>query len=397
MKKKIYSGWLVVIGAVLLQLCIGAIYSWSLFNEPLIVKFGWDKTAVVLTYSISIFAFAFSTIFSGRLQDRLGPRIVAAIGGLLYGGGLALSSTATSIIQLYIYYGLIAGAGVGFVYVCPISTCVKWFPDRKGFITGIAVGAFGLGSLVFKSIIQALIAALGVSMTFLTLGTIYFILIEAGAQLLALPSEGHGVSGRSGNMDIMNNNFTAAEMLKTKVFYLIWTIYLFGTISGLLVIGHANDIGVNMAGLNPASAANAVSIIALFNAAGRLTWGILYDRLGRRKVIFSMFILTASGMIGLSVLTLNFLTFFLCLATIAFSFGGFLSVMPTLTGEFYGIANLGANYGFVYQAYGLAAIIGSVTAANIGEFKSTFILAAVLSLLGAVMTISVKKPVKAVP
>lgn len=131
MTKNTMNRWFVVLGAILVQLAIGAIYSWSLFNQPLMDKFGWQKNEVVLTFSIAVFVFAFSTIFSGRLQDKIGPKIVATVGGLLYGGGLILASTATSIMQLYIYYGIIVGAGVGFAYVCPLSTCVKWFPEKK--------------------------------------------------------------------------------------------------------------------------------------------------------------------------------------------------------------------------------------------------------------------------
>lgn len=153
-KQKSVNRWSVVFGAVLLQVCLGAIYSWSLFNQPLMDKYGWTNEQVVMTYSIAIFVFAFSTIFSGRLQDKIGPRKVATIGGILYGGGLILASFSKSLPGLYFFYGVLGGAGVGFAYVCPLSTCLKWFPEKKGFITGIAVGAFGGGSLVFKSLIQ---------------------------------------------------------------------------------------------------------------------------------------------------------------------------------------------------------------------------------------------------
>jgi OFA family oxalate/formate antiporter-like MFS transporter len=151
--RKSFKSYGVLMGAVLIQLCIGGIYTWSLFNQPLADAFGWNKSDVFLTYSIAIFVFAFATLFAGRLQDRFGPRLVATIGISLYSGGLMLTSLASELWQLYITYGIIAGAGVGFVYVCPLSTLVKWFPKRKGMITGVAVGAFGLGSLVFKSAI----------------------------------------------------------------------------------------------------------------------------------------------------------------------------------------------------------------------------------------------------
>ncbi|SDK94454.1 L-lactate MFS transporter [Natronincola ferrireducens] len=390
-KSNTTNRWFVVLGAVLLQICIGSIYSWSLFNQPLMDKFGWGNNEVVLTFSIAVFMFAVSTILSGRLQDRIGPKIVAIIGGVLYGAGLLLSSTATSIFQLYIYYGVLAGCGVGFVYVCPLSTCVKWFPERKGFITGIAVGAFGLGSLIFKNVIQFFLATQGVSGTFYYLGIIYFILVLIGAQFLKLP-DNYSTSQQKSNNSMDDCNYKVGEMMKTKSFYLLWVMYLFGCMSGLLVIGLAQDIGVQLANLEVSVAANAVAMIALFNAAGRLIWGMLSDKIGRIKVVFMMFTITAVAMIAMSIISLNFLTFFICLAGIAFCFGGFLAVFPTITGEFYGMKNLGANYGIIYQAYGIAALVGPVIVANAGGLKPTFIIAAILAVIGAGMTFMVKPP-----
>ncbi len=382
--------WYVVFGSVLLQMCIGAIYTWSLFNQSLIDKFGFESKDVVLTYSLAIFVFAFSTMFSGRLQDKIGPRKVATIGAIFYGVGVMLTSTATSLLELYIYYSVIAGIGVGFVYVCPLSTCVKWFPEKKGFITGISVGSFGLGSLVFKSIIQNLISSVGVSNTFLYLGAIYLILGLIGSQLLALPDTTS--NSNSKDSESINNNFTVREMFKTKAFYLIWVMYLFGCMSGLLVIGLAKDIGMELANLDAYTAANAVAMISLFNASGRLIWGSLSDKLGRLKVISIMFFITAISMVSISILTLNYAIFFVCLALIAFCFGGFLAVFPTMTGDLFGIKNLGANYGIIYQAYGMAALVGPIIVANTSGLKATFLISAILSIIGIILTLMVKPP-----
>ena len=385
---KTKNRWFVVFGAILLQLCIGAIYSWSLFNQPLMDKYGWEKNSVVLTFSIAVFVFAFSTIFSGRLQDKIGPKKVATIGGILYGGGLLLASTASTLTQLYIYYGIVAGAGVGFAYVCPLSTCVKWFPEKKGFITGIAVGAFGLGSLMFKSIIQTLLATKGVSLTFFYLGIIYFVLVLIGAQFLELPPNTTPATSKTSN----NHNFSMKEMLGTRAFYFVWIMFLFGSMSGLLVIGLAKDIGVQLANLDPAVAANAVAMIALFNASGRLIWGTVSDKIGRIRVVFMMFTITAISMLVMSFITLTYVSFFACLAGIAFCFGGFLAVFPTITGEFYGMKNLGGNYGIVYQAYGIAALVGPIIVSSVGGLKPTFNIAALLAILGAILTFFVKAP-----
>jgi MFS transporter, OFA family, oxalate/formate antiporter len=383
MRKPINRTWIVV-GAVLIQLCIGGIYTWSLFNQPLSDAFVWNKSDVFLTYSIAIFVFAFATMFAGRLQDRVGPRLVATLGILMYGGGLILTSMISELWQLYLTYGILAGAGVGFVYVCPLSTLVKWFPERKGLITGIAVGAFGMGSLVFKSVIQYFIATQGVSQAFFALGLISTILGLFGASLLRVPAKDQTYKTTSATAT--NHQFTPSQMIKTRSFPLIWIMFLFASASGLLVIGMAKDIGVQLAGLSEEVAANAVTIIALFNAAGRISWGSLSDKLGRIRVVTMMFLITAVAMSALSILSLTYVSFFIALAAIAFCFGGFLAVFPTITNEYFGVKNLGANYGIVYQAYGLAALVGPLIVSAVGSLQMTFLIAAVLTVIGALIT-----------
>jgi len=385
--------WFVVLGAVLLQICLGAIYTWSLFNQPLADKFGWQLSEVALTFSITIFVFAFTTIISGKMQDKFGPRIVATIGGLVLGTGLILASKATTVTQLYLFYGVLGGAGVGIAYVCPLSTCVKWFPENRGFITGIAVGAFGLGSLVFKGIIVNLLATKGVSETFFYLGIIFAVLVVAGAQLLKVPATSETSSGKTSASS--DSDFTSSEMLKTKSFYLLWITYFFACISGLLVIGLAKDIGVEMAGLEPAVAANAVAVLALFNAGGRLSWGVISDKLGRVKSIFVMFVMTAVSMAALAVVPLTYFVFFGLLAIIAFCFGGFLSVYPVITADFFGTKNLGGNYGLIFIAYGFAAMAGPQIK-NASTLTMAFIIAAGCAVLSAGLMLMVKKPVKEV-
>ncbi|GEQ33673.1 OFA family MFS transporter [Marinilactibacillus psychrotolerans] len=389
-----FNRWWVVIGAILVQLCIGGVYTWSLFNQPLANAYGWETNSVYLAYSIVIFIFAFTTIISGRLQDKFGPRKIATIGIVLYSAGLMLTSTAESLWQLYLYYSLIAGVGIGFVYVCPLSTCVKWFPDKKGFITGIAVGAFGLGGFLFNSFIQSFIESVGVSRAFFYQGIIYMIIGLIGAQLLRQPKIN---TSEVSDKIINDNEFTVTQMIKTKSFYLIWVIYLTGTITGLLVIGLAKDIGMDVAGLAPAIAANAVALAAIFNALGRITWGILSDKLGRLRVISVMFGLTAVAVGLLSTITPNTWLFFSIVAIIAFCFGGFLAVIPPLTSDYYGIKNLGANYGLVYQGYGIAALVGPMLISLAGGFKPAFLIAALLTIVGLILSLLVKPPLQIKP
>lgn len=386
--------WFVVFGAVLLQICVGAIYTWSLFNKPFSNKFGWHEKEIVFAFAITVFMFAFATLFSGPLQDKKGPRFVASIGGILYALGLILTSTATSLYQLYAYYGVIVGLGVGFVYVCPLTTCLKWFPNHKGLITGISLGAFGSGGLIFKPVIEYLIANFGVSATFLYKGVIFLILILVGAQFLKVPETSNKTGSSSVDISLTDNNYTVGAMVKTKQFYLLWIILLLGTLSGLLVIGLAKDIGIELAGLEPAVAANAVAIIALFNTAGRLVLGSLSDKIGRLRVILITFILTAVSMGYMSAFSLNYITYMVSLALITLSFGGILAVYPTVTGEFYGLKSVGANYSIIFQAYGIAALVGPIIAGQIGNLRVTFAIAGVLSVIGAMLTTKVKAPLK---
>ena len=395
--------WLVVLGAILIQICIGSVYSWSLFNNPLSEKFGWDKNSIVFTFSMIVFVFALTTIYSGKLQDKIGPKKVSLMGGIIYGIGLFLTSTATTILELYIYYGVIAGIGIGFCYVCPLSTCVKWFPHKKGLITGITVGAFGLGSMIFESVIETLILNKGVSETFLYLGVIYTSLIVIGSLLLSLPSQDYlkykSIDSFSNNLKSnkinLEKNYTLKEMIKTDTFPWVWILYLLGTITGLLIIGLAKDIGVQLVGLDEHTASMIVAVIAIFNASGRLILGSLSDKLGCIRVILILFIATALAMFYMSFINLTLVTFFITVSIVTFCFGGYLAIFPVLTGNLYGTKNLGANYGLVYQAYGISALVGPIISANADSLINTFLISGIIALVGILLTFKVKSLTKA--
>jgi OFA family oxalate/formate antiporter-like MFS transporter len=383
----------VVLGAVIIQINLGAVYAWSLFNQPLMDKFGWSREDVVVTFSITIAVFALTTIFAGRLQDRIGPRWVATIGGLLLGLGLILSSQATSLMQLYVFYGGIGGIGIGMTYVCPLSACVKWFPDKRGFISGVAVAGFGLGGLIYKPIIGAFIENAGVSSAFLYLGIIYLVLVVAGAQLLKNPPAADSAQDEDADRAAFNENvhFSPGQMLRTPQFYTLWLIFLFGSISGLMVISFAVDIGVELAGLTFEQAANAVMVIALFNAGGRVLLGKLSDRFGRKNTLITIYALTAVIMFYMSTGMINYPLFLLSVSLIGFCFGGFLALFPSITADYYGTKNIGSNYGFMYQAYGLSAFAGPFIVKAI-PFTQAFLVAGLICVLAVVMIKWVNAP-----
>jgi OFA family oxalate/formate antiporter-like MFS transporter len=397
--KKMKKGnkYLVLIGALILQICLGSIYTWSMFNKPLAEFHGWETSGIVLTFSIAILFFALSTLISGRMLKKVGPRKVATIGGLLYGTGVLATglvlSNFPSLPLIYITYGVIGGTGVGFAYVCPLSTLVKWFPEIKGTITGIGVGAFGLGSIIFKPVITSLLAneAIGPNKTFLVLGVIYLVLCTGAAQLFSEPEVKAAAAGST------DHEFTPKEMVKTKSFYMMWAMFFVGCIPGLLAIGLAVGIGQDYVGLTEAVALNAVVLIAIFNTLGRLGSGAAADKFGLRKVVTGLFTITTAAVVILLVSKGNgsAVMFYASLAGIAVGFGGLLAVVPTLVGDFYGVNNIGTNYGPVFIAYGIAALVGPILKGAL-VYEQMFYVSVGVAIVGLAISIVMKKPSKVV-
>lgn len=385
MKKLSESRWLIVLGTVVAQLGLGTIYTWSLFNQPLVNEFGFELNKVAITFSITSFALAVSTLAAGKLQDKLGIKKLTSIAGLILGIGLILTSFVSSLPMLYITAGVIVGAADGIAYITTLSNCIKWFPDKKGLISGISVGAYGTGSLIFKYINGSLINNVGVSKTFLYWGLLAMISILIGAQLL---NDAPLVNNYSSNKD--ENEFSVKEMLKTKEAYVLFLIFFSACMSGLYLIGIVKDIGVQLVGLTPEVAANAVAMVAIFNTAGRIVLGALSDKMGRLKVIILSLSVTTISVFALSFVHLNFAIFFASVASIAFCFGGNITVFPAIVGDFFGTKNQTKNYGIIYQGFGLGAISGSFIGSLTGGFKPTFIIIGALCLISIVLASTIQ-------
>ncbi|PLR34388.1 oxalate/formate antiport family MFS transporter [Chimaeribacter coloradensis] len=380
---------LIVMGTIIVQMGLGTIYTWSLFNQPLVEKFHWALGDVATTFSITSFSLAIATLFAGRLQERLGIRRLTLLAGLLLGCGLVASAYATSLTQFYLLAGFVVGFADGTAYITTLSNLIKWFPERKGLIAGISVGAFGTGSLLFKYVNAALIAEAGVSQAFLYWGLIVMALVAAGSLLLkekAVPAAGT-VQAESGKPD-----FTVAEMLKTKEAYLLFLIFFTACMSGLYLIGIVKDIGVQLAGMDLATAANTVSAIAIFNTAGRIILGALSDKVGRMRVISFTLLITTLAVATLSFIPLTSALFFICVGAIAFCFGGNITVFPAIVGDFFGLRNHSKNYGLIYQGFGVGALAGSFVAAHFGGFHTTFLVIGVMSVLSLLITLMIKPP-----
>lgn len=402
MNYRISNKWVVVFGAMLAQFAIGALYAWSLFNKPISEAWGLTtatggySSAVAMTYAISLVSFSLASIISGRLQLAKGPRFTALIGAVLYSTGILLSSQVSSPTMLYLTYGVMGGAGVGFIYVCPLSTLVKWFPASKGAITGVATAAFAGGAIIFKQVISGLLGSETftpeiISTTFMTLGFTYAAMTIVGALLLDIP-EGASNSGKK--IESQAKDFKTGEMLRTANFYKLLFSDLLALMPGLLVIGLAANIGKGPGGLSAADAAGVVSIVAIFNALGRLASGKLADKLGALNVYRFMYLMTIIALAVLSFADLTNYTVFLgAIIVIGVGYGSFLSLVPTITGHLFGAKNFSANYSCVFQAYGAAAMLGIFMKSRV-EFNQAFAIAMGAAFFGLIIAMTIKEDKK---
>lgn len=403
-EKKVMNRWWVVVGALIIQISLGAVYIWSVFQAPLLEQFPtWTETQVTLPAQIVLAAFAVAVIFGGRIQDRLGPRLVASAGGIILGGGLILARFAgnfeptTALVWLVLSYAVLGGFGIGAAYVCPIATCVKWFPDKRGLVTGLAVAGFGAGAFFFAPLAQSLVCDdpyelfnaslfympnVGVFNTFFILGIIFLVTVTGGAQLLRNPPEGYVPAGwtppKTGTQgNARHVNYTPSEMLKTPAFWLLWLTYFAGCTAGLQVIMKASPIwqSFNLGTLSSpvsqqaflnvsAGGAMAVSILAIFNSAGRIFWGKVSDILDRRTTLAIMFILCGAAMLTLDWMRLYPL-YLTGISIVGLCFGGYLALYPAVTADFFGTRHIGANYGWMFTAYGIGGIVGPYLAAKL--------------------------------
>ncbi|MEM3626925.1 MAG: OFA family MFS transporter [Candidatus Bathyarchaeia archaeon] len=390
-----HKRWIVVVGAILIQICLGAVYAFSVLVPPLEGEFHWSRIETSPAFTIALLVFALSMVPAGKLQDKMGPRLVATLGGIFLGLSMILSSFTNSLIWLYISYGLIGGLGIGFAYGAPIATCVKWFPDKRGLITGLAVFGFGAGSIIFAPLWAFLIEATHWRITFSITGILFLLLILPSAQILKNPPQEFGPTNWKPTAKMQSiKDFSPSEMLKSVTFFLIWASYWFGTTAGLMVIGHAKQASMELAGLDGVQASFVVSLLGLFNASGRILWGFLGDRYGREKILTLIFAVCC-GALFISSFIYESAVFTLGIILVGLSFGGFLAIYPALTSDYYGIKNLGVNYGIIFTAYGAGGILGPIMAGYFrtyaNSYAPSFYIAGALALVGIILTFLTKR------
>jgi len=389
--------WFVVMGGIVIQLCLGAIYAWSIFVNPLKEQFGFSTTQTQVVFSVGIFTFSFMMILAGRWQDKAGPKIVAVTGGILLGLGYFLASlTSGSFLGILVTIGFIAGSGIGLAYVCPLAALIKWFPDMRGFITGLAVAGFGAGAWLFAQLSTWLIENKGVMESFFYLGIIFLVAVLFGSIFLVNPPEGWVPEGWHASKQAAKKpekNFNWKQMIKTGQFAKIWIMFMFGAIAGLMVIGNLKTFGISC-GLSSAVTSSAVGVLAIFNGIGRVLWGVLSDKLGRTKSMFLMFVSQCIIMLILPKFGSSVLLLTVASAWIGFNFGGNFALFPSATADFFGTKFVGVNYGLVFTSYGIAGIVGPIFGGKVfdltGSYLTAFITAGILCLIAAVIAKTTK-------
>ncbi|MBT3603115.1 MAG: OFA family MFS transporter [Candidatus Latescibacteria bacterium] len=425
--------WKIVAGALIVQVILGTVYAFSVFIKPLQLEFGWGRATTQWAFSFALATFALTMIPAGRLQDRLGPRIVASIGGVLLGLSFVLGAVLVSADRpwtLYLTYGILGGAGIGFAYVCPIAAAVKWFPDKKGLITGLAVAGFGAGALFFAGpastlllppgqggetmgLSQVLLVGLGVQQGsgfgigwqsfFVLHGVVCSVGVILGASLLKNPPEGWTPDGWTPPKPDPGKqiDFTYKEMLNTPLACMLWITFIFGATSGLMAIGQWKPMmGAILQGKTFAPEwmggfgrfVEPVGILAIFNALGRIFWGKVSDLIDRPRAMMIMFL--AQGMAFMVLVSVeSHWAIFLASAWVGLNFGGNFALFPSATADYFGTKNLGMNYGWIFTAYGVAGILGPVVGGVLfdmtKQYMMAFVFAGILCFIAAACSIVV--------
>jgi len=396
--------WWIVVAAVLVQLALGAVYAWSVFNAPLQQQFGWSKSEAVLPFEFVIGTIFVGSLIGGRIQDRRGPRPVALGGVVLYSAGVMLASLVSSGENLWLLvatYGVMGGIGLGAAYITPIAMLTKWFPDRRGLITGIAVAGFGFGAVVTAPVAKALLSGTDdKTSVFLPLGLAYLIAGVAGALLFRNPPAGYRVPGwepaTTGRAVAGTRAYSLREALHTRQWYLLTAILTLNVTCGIALISQAADATQDIAGVSAATAAGLVGVLGLFNGGGRVLWAWLSDRIGRMPAFLGMLGLQAVCFVVLPWAA-AFVVFAILAALIYLAYGGGFGTMPATAADFFGTPNAGAVYGGMIVAWSIGGVVGPLLTAALYEandqsYTLPFLVIAAIALVGLALPLVTRMP-----
>ena len=386
--------WWIAFAGVLLQMALGAVYAWSVFRVPLAKQFNWTISQVTLTFTIAIMVLGFASFFGGLWLKRVGPRVVALTGGVLYGLGVFLASFSNhGLWWLYLTYGVIGGIGLGFAYIVPVAVLLKWFPDKRGLMTGIAVGGFGAGALVTAPVATRLIQSVGVLQTFAYLGIAFLIVCVASGYFMQNPPDDWKPEGweptQKQRVQSSAKSFTLGEALKTWQWWALWLLLFLNTSAGISIISQEAPMFQEFSKITPIIAAGMVGIVSIGNALGRVFWAWVSDTLGRRVTFAVMFVLQI-GLFWLlpslhSVSSVTVVAFIILMC-----YGGGFGTMPAFAADYFGPGNVGAIYGLMLTAWGFASAFGPLLIAHLRQVSGAY--AGGLHEIAVVMAASVVLP-----
>jgi OFA family oxalate/formate antiporter-like MFS transporter len=387
--------WGIAFAGVLMQMALGAVYAWSVFRTPLVKAFHWSISEVTLTFTICIFVLGVSAFFGGLWLNKVGPRTVALTGGFLYGLGVFLASySANSLHWLYFSYGVIGGVGLGFGYIVPISVLVKWFPDKRGLITGVAVGGFGAGALVTAPVATRLIQRVGVLHTFAYLGIAYLIVAMIAGWFMQNPPAGYVPAGWTPSETLVKQraleDYTLGRALGSWQWWALWLILFLNTTAGISVISQESPMFQEIAKVTAIAAAGMVGIASIGNAVGRVFWAWVSDGITRRWTFVVMYLCQAGlfwampNIADASMLTV--LTFIILMC-----YGGGFGTMPAFAADYFGTKNIGPIYGLMLTAWGFASAFGPLLIAHLRQVGASF--GHGLHVIAAIVLVSIVVPV----
>jgi MFS transporter, OFA family, oxalate/formate antiporter len=392
--------WLIALSAVGIHISIGSVYAWSNFTAPLKEMFGWSDSEVALTFSIAILFLGLSAAFLGHFVEKYGPKKAGLLAAVFFGIGMTGAGFAVDLESkylLYVFYGALGGIGLGVGYIAPVSTLVKWFPDRRGLATGLAIMGFGFAAAIASPIMNSLITSVGVANTFYILGVSYFIIMVMSSLYLEKPEEGWLPEGyqkkiASGKvkatMDL--SQLTANEAVKTKRFWYLWFMLFINITCGIAILAVAKPLAMEAIGIDMATAAALVGAIGIFNGLGRIGWASLSDYIGRPNTYTAFFVLQIVMFFFLPQVSIQWL-FMGMLIVVYTCYGGGFSSIPAYIGDLFGTKQLGAIHGYILTAWAAAGLVGPLFAAWIKDttgsyagsltfFSGLFVVALVLSL-----------------
>jgi MFS transporter, OFA family, oxalate/formate antiporter len=386
----------VAIAAFCMQLALGSVYGWSVFLNPLREVYSASKAEIGFTFTVTLAVLGITAVFGGAIQRSLGPRITATAAGLLYGAGVLFSGFAPTLGMLYLTFGVVGGIGLGLGYIVPLAILIRWFPDRRGFITGLAVAGFGLGAFVTSPLASELIRDVGVQRTLMVLGAGYLLTVVLAAQFLRAAPENYAPPGwvptQTANL-IVGSDCTLTEALRSPYWYLLWLMLALNVSAGAALLSVAAPLAQEFSGVDTKAAAFLVSVIAVFNGVGRLFWGSLSDRIGRSATFFFIFVvqvITFAYMASVS----EFSALLVTVALIALCYGGGFGTMPAFAADVFGAKHAGTIYGAMLTAWSAGAIVGPMLITSLPYRTALLVIVGMLTMAVALplMTGASRRP-----